>query len=935
MIEIKRLHKKYQHENVLSDISLSLPRYGLIALVGPSGCGKTTLLNCLAGLLSFEGDIYVDDKYINRLSPKQMNYFRLQNYGFIFQDFKLFDNESVERNILFPLEILSNEKSERKSRKCQDLINVVGLKQNRKQTVKKLSGGEKQRVAIARALVNDPKIILADEPTGSLDSKNSHDIMAILEKVSAKSLVLVVSHDENLMEQYADRIIYMKDGEIEKNIHINKHEHDIYFPVCKTQKISKQARIPFGFLFHHSYNAIKERKWRNIICNGVTSLGLIGIGIAISLSTSISHNIKLAYSSFIDDSQVMVSLKNTDNSWQGIYAGSYYEATSLAQECHENIVDIGITYLYNFEAGFKDVDTLVVADSAYRHEIEGISSRTINDFQWLDLPHDQIYPNDVEELKDDEVVFGLSVKMIEDICYALQIERTVTSLSTYLLEKEVAFYFDFANYDWSYTDQQLVSMKGFILENQGAIYHSNHLWNEYILEDCMRFPTSDCLSKVDYYPWVMKKIYYFQSRGTPDLFLEKATFSTLSDSAIFEIANTTYYPWLYKNVDFEDRQRILYFTKPNKSIPPRFCTFMKETCPNIQNELLSSFGGYAAYPSSLMIGFSMPTYFSFSETSLLDTIDGISYVSLEESENINLPQDVISGHYTKSVQNGVVFRNLPHDLFKGTPPLTLDEIVISTGMANALFGDLSVVNKTLHLAYTSQEKVNASGNVLREFIFKDIKITGLVESNKIAIYHRPYWTIGYFQSRLEVSAFDLQVNTISFDLKESSRSDQTIASLKKAFPDYEIINPLNDINQSVDQICFYLKIALSLFSMVSLIISILLLSICNYLHVYENRKDIGLARCLGVDKNEAKKFLFSHSFFTCLISFLMASFELIIINFLITYEIADIMGSSFNFAFNPLSLIYMLILSITVSFISSSIIAKNISTISPLEALKR
>ena len=204
MIKIRNLFKNYQDKAVLKCLNYNFPSRGLCIIYGPSGCGKTTLLNCLAGLIPFNGTIEINKTRIESLSDNELSLLRLKKYGFVFQDFKLFENETVLENLLFPLETLYRFSKEKKKRKCQDLLTLVGLTNKDNQIVKKLSGGEKQRVAIARALINDPQVILADEPTGALDEKNSHDIMNILKIVARKSLVIVVSHDVELTKAYAD-----------------------------------------------------------------------------------------------------------------------------------------------------------------------------------------------------------------------------------------------------------------------------------------------------------------------------------------------------------------------------------------------------------------------------------------------------------------------------------------------------------------------------------------------------------------------------------------------------------------------------------------------------------------------------------------------------------------------------------------------------------
>ena len=329
MIEITGLTKKYGNDYALRSVDLSLPRYGLIAIKGPSGCGKTTLLNCIAGLLEFDGSIKVDNRSINYKSDEDMSYYRLSNVGFIFQDFRLFDNEMVLENILFPLETLTNLDEKRKKIKCNELLKLVGLNGKEKQYVSTLSGGEKQRVCIARSLVNDPKIILADEPTGALDEKNSKQIMQILEKISSTALIIFVTHDDSLAQEFGDQIIEMKDGKIVKNTINNHHEHKTFLPILKNGNSNKIPRVSPLFLFKHGIHSMARKKGRSLICTAVTSFGLIGVGIAASLSTFITDNISEAYASLIKKDQIMISLKDNDKTIYGEYAGSFYEAASI------------------------------------------------------------------------------------------------------------------------------------------------------------------------------------------------------------------------------------------------------------------------------------------------------------------------------------------------------------------------------------------------------------------------------------------------------------------------------------------------------------------------------------------------------------------------------------------------------------------------------
>ena len=431
MITINNVFKRYGQSLVLNNISLKLPRTGLIVIEGPSGCGKTTLLNILAGLIVFEGDVVIDNHHLNLMNQISKDEYRLKNFGLIFQDFKLFENETVLNNIMFPLQSISNATLETRLRKCSDLINMVGLKPSLRQRVNKLSGGEKQRVAIARALVNSPKILLADEPTGALDSKNAHEVMNILQKISSRALVVIVSHDEELAKEYADQIIKMEDGSIKDIIHQDIKKEDKYIPVSKQFYSSRKSSVPFSFLIRHTLSAIKQKKWRTMICNGITSLGLIGVGLATSLSSAISSNIKSAYSQIIDDNKITISQKNNEKTIYGQYAASYVEVMDIVESKKDSIYDVGVCYKNDFESFFPQSNSIYLYDTAYRVPINGISARQINEFRWLDIEHPlNMYPEEISYLKNDQVVLSFTIDMINTICYQLQIERTVTSLAS-------------------------------------------------------------------------------------------------------------------------------------------------------------------------------------------------------------------------------------------------------------------------------------------------------------------------------------------------------------------------------------------------------------------------------------------------------------------------------------------------------------------------
>lgn len=232
MLEIKGLDKYFNRHkknelHVIDQMSLTLEDTGLVALLGPSGCGKTTFLNTLGGLDSAKsGAIYLNGEKITSKFMFQVDKMRNLRMGYIFQDYKLIDDKSVFDNVAIVLTMIGIKDKKEIKKRVEYLLDKVGMLRYQRRPAGMLSGGERQRVGIARALAKDPEIILADEPTGNLDSKNSLEIMKIIKAISKEKLVILVTHEQDLAKFYASRIISIQDGKIIDDYE-NDHEDDL------------------------------------------------------------------------------------------------------------------------------------------------------------------------------------------------------------------------------------------------------------------------------------------------------------------------------------------------------------------------------------------------------------------------------------------------------------------------------------------------------------------------------------------------------------------------------------------------------------------------------------------------------------------------------------------------------------------------------------
>ena len=290
MLEIKNIKKSYKTYNftqqALNNISIKFRKSEFVTILGQSGSGKTTLLNILGGLDKYDsGDLIINNKSTKKFKNKDWDAYRNNSIGFIFQSYNLINHITVLQNVELSLK-LNNISHKKRRKKAIDALTKVGLKDHINKKPNQLSGGQMQRVAIARSLVNNPDIILADEPTGALDSKTSIQIMDIIKEVSKDKLVIMVTHNKELANKYSNRIIELKDGSIISDSNPLKENEDINnnYKLKKTKMSFKEALLL-------SFNNILTKKGRTLLTSFASSIGIIGIALILSLSNGFKKQV--------------------------------------------------------------------------------------------------------------------------------------------------------------------------------------------------------------------------------------------------------------------------------------------------------------------------------------------------------------------------------------------------------------------------------------------------------------------------------------------------------------------------------------------------------------------------------------------------------------------------------------------------------------------
>lgn len=301
MLELKNVSKSYTNIKVLNNVNIKFRKKEFVSILGPSGSGKTTLLNIIGGLDKYdEGDLIIDGVLTKNFKQSDWDNYRSKKIGFIFQNYNLINHLTAFENV--ELALLVNGKKNKS--KVIDTLKKVGLENEMNKLPNELSGGQMQRVAIARSIINENDIILADEPTGALDSKTSIEIMKILKEISRNKLVIMVTHNVELANIYSDRIIEINDGKIIKD---TKEYND-----CSKESVKKSKKMSMSFLtsLYLSFRNLLTKKGRTFLVSFAGSIGIFGISLILSLSSGLNNYIKNTENEYLSNYPITIYKNN-------------------------------------------------------------------------------------------------------------------------------------------------------------------------------------------------------------------------------------------------------------------------------------------------------------------------------------------------------------------------------------------------------------------------------------------------------------------------------------------------------------------------------------------------------------------------------------------------------------------------------------------------
>ena len=368
MLEIKNINKSYKvgehKQKVLKDVSIKFRENEFVSILGQSGSGKTTLLNLIGGLDRYDtGDIIINGKSTKHFKDKDWDAYRNNSIGFIFQSYNLINHISILDNVEMGMTLSGVSKKIRKERAIE-VLKKVGLEDHINKKPNQLSGGQMQRVAIARALANDPDIILADEPTGALDSKTSKSIMNLIKEISKDKLVIMVTHNEEIAFEYSSRIIKLSDGVIiEDSKPVKEVDSENNYKLKKTS-------MSFITALNLSLRNIITKKGRTLLTAFASSIGIIGIALILSLSNGFDKQIEKFENDTLTNYPITISkgtMENTDEA-MSLFTSSNGKYSDEKYIYKQKIDLEKMTHINNI-----DEDYLNYLDSIDKNLIDGIS----------------------------------------------------------------------------------------------------------------------------------------------------------------------------------------------------------------------------------------------------------------------------------------------------------------------------------------------------------------------------------------------------------------------------------------------------------------------------------------------------------------------------------------------------------------------------------
>ncbi len=882
MLELKEIKKDYVAGDLkvkaLKGVSISFRQSEFVSILGPSGCGKTTLLNIIGGLdHATSGELLIDNVSTNNYTDRDWDTYRNHRVGFIFQSYNLIPHQTILENVELALTISGVEKTERVKR-AKEALDKVGLGEQYNKKPNQLSGGQCQRVAIARALVNEPEILLADEPTGALDSETSVQIMELIKEISQERLVIMVTHNPELADKYSTRIIKLLDGEIVADSNpFDANAEETKDQVTKKKEISKKSKLSFWTAFKLSAKNLFSKLKRTIMVCIAGSIGIIGVATVLAISSGMQGYIQSMQNDMLSGNPITISEQTYD------LVGAMQSLSTSQQEdlISESTQDgyINVDYFIKRLVAMSDsLDSLMLENDISQDYIDYIYS----------MPKD--YYNEIVL----DYGLDLSNNLYTDFKFNGQ-ENNNMSLSAaieiYTAMLKQTDYSDYASYISAFTESFMIApdSEEFILsqydivsskENSNIAKNKNEIM---LVIDENSALTDLLLAQLGYY--------------TQDEFLNivyKATDDPRYDPSL-DKDNFSYDEILGKTFTWYPNDTV--FTRGTDAINPFT---------------------YNAYEGEWSTGIDLTI------TAILKPKDNVNYGALEsgmyytqalakEIITQNLGSEIVSylntvGEesfnsfaYTGGINYGIIY-NYDYE-FEGNRYEDNVGFVGSVSSMGGMMGPGSQTTPTYHIL----TKRNLGGCEL---------------PSEILIYPVDFSLKDKITDYLDVwnSDADLTVNG-----KVVSAQDR---------PNIQYTDNLALVMSIINTLIDTVTIALVAFSALSLVVSTVMIAIITYVSVMERVKEIGVIRSLGGRKRDVASLFIAETFIIGGVSGVFGIIITYIISLIVNVIVGNLVGIYTIASLPIITALIMILVSIVLTLISGLIPASLAAKKDPVEALR-
>lgn len=880
LVDITKVYSTASTEvKALKGISISFRQNEFVSILGPSGCGKTTLLNIIGGLDHYtSGDLFINGKSTKEFSDRDWDVYRNHRIGFVFQSYNLIPHQTVLGNVELALTIAGLNKAERVE-KAKNALDRVGLKDLYDKHPNELSGGQCQRVAIARALVNEPEILLADEPTGALDSVTSIQIMDLIKEISKEKLIIMVTHNPELAEKYSSRIIRLSDGEIISDSDPYKDDQKE-----TPSDVSEKAKMSFATAFRLSARNLHSKLKRTLMICFAASIGIMGVSSVLGLSAGVKNYIADMQDDMLSGNPV--SIKES-----GLDLNSLMNSVSHAvvKEELKNSIEDGKVNVDKFIKSLIDRNN-TISNSMVHNDIS------------------QNYLDFIEELPEEYyaamgVYYGIDIRnnLYTNIEFDTLGDKTVSLSSIATIYSSVLKDINFGSYS------SLVSTFSQSAVQQ-APDNSDYILSQYdIISDAK---TSHIAEKEDEIMIVVNK-----ETELTDILLAHLGYYSQNEfiNLIYDAANNE------KHEPSLDKYKFTYeelLAKPFKWYPNND-VFTKSDKPNTPFTY-----NYEESPS-------WNDGLDLKVTAILRPKKDISYGCL--SSGI---------YYTSALTKKIIQNSLQSEIvsYMKENKGSLNGVV-SNGIV--LNGD--VVSFTYDYVFEGNKKENQTGyigasNDAISALISSMSHGGMPSSESYSISLRDVGG-NSLPNRIDIYPIDFNRKYLVTDYLDKWNGDGSITInnvelAKEDRPEVSYTDNLAVIISLINNMVDIVSVALVAFTSLSLVVSTIMIGIITYVSVIERIKEIGVIRALGGRKKDVSHLFIAETFIIGLSSGLIGILITYGLCLLLNAIVFGITGVSFMAMLPPLQALIVVIISVLLTLISGLIPARIAARKNPVDALR-